>query len=195
VNSFQWGTLILRLGALALYASLPVWLGSTLGAAVVAAYEAYDGDDRTYAIIGVGHYAAPAVVTWLLAGYFRRRADHLIRPVDVDPESASDAPRPGEELLTAGIVLFGAYLLVARSWTPFSIWHLHYDTWMQYGSYEYYNDGVFDVVTQRWAAVSLFEFVAALFLIFAGRRIASRLCARDGLPEIERESIVERGDR
>jgi hypothetical protein len=179
VNSLQWGTLAVRLGALVLYASLPFWIGSTLGMAAVAAYEVFHGSDRTYALIAVGTYATPAAVTWLLARYFWRRADDLVVPPDVDPEAPNDALRHGEELLTAGLILLGAYVLVTRAWTPMGTWYLYHYNWVEFGSSDFFDDTNTNAVSDMWAAVSAFEMVAALFMVFAGRRIASRLCARD----------------
>lgn len=168
--SLEWGSLVVRLCALVLYATLTLWIGGAAVGALGLAYTAMTEGDVDHAFVLLMSYFAPAVVTWVLARYFWRNAEDLVMPPELESDEWTDEPRGGQELFAAGMIVLGAYLLVTGVRGLTGAWMAH-RFFLAYGM-EGARVAISDV--RSLLAVAVCEIVAAVIFIFAGRFIAAR---------------------
>jgi hypothetical protein len=176
VISLEWGALLIRLGALVLRASLAIWIGGAVILAAASALELMNRGQMFRMFLMCMQCAVPGLVAWYLGGYFWRNAEDLAMPPDFDSEEWSDESHAGQELLTASLVLAGAFLLVFGAFDLVASWYF-YESFRSYGSWlePDSSDDPAAVGALRYATVAAVKIALSLILIFAGRHIAARV--------------------
>ena len=173
--SLEFAALTIRLGALVLCATCGWWIGGSLILALNFGYRLLAGLHVSSAFVLLVQFVVPGAVTWILFKYLWRHAEDLVTPPGFDAENWTDEPQGGQELLTAAMVLVGAYFLVIGARGLVESWFV-YDLYRAGpGSSPFAGHEFYTVEAVRRFAIAGAEVLTSLMLIFAGRHIAARL--------------------
>jgi hypothetical protein len=174
--SLEWGALGIRLGALVLRLTLVFWFAASVIIACTFGYVLLSGGEAFRTFLMLLQCVVPGVVTWFLAGYFWRHAENLVTPPEFHSQEWNDEPQGGRELLTAALVLVGAYFLVTGVFELIASWRF-YELFRESGDWFLPDsgDGYAAAEGLRLAAIAVVQILIASLLTFAGRHLAARL--------------------